>query len=143
MLQQKGRLTMAICDCGKFQVECECGCGCICPVEIESGGCFYICEDCPPKPTTPAGQTVLVRPTGKTQKLKRTTKIRLHCRNLSLVSLATALDKVSQERIAVPVARFRDGLTLSRTGTLEEILTALSLTFVKRSLVKSKRLASK
>ena len=142
MLQQKGSSTMAVCDCGRFKVDCECGCGCICPADT-AGDCVFVCEDCPPKPTAPSGPAVLISPTGKIQKLKRTTKVRLHCRNLSLGSLAIALDKVSQEGIAGPVTRFSERLTLSRTGTFEEVLTVLGLTFAKRSVIKSKRLASK
>ena|SRR3990172_7134920 len=120
---------MARCTCGDVSIECRGGCGCICysnPPRRCSVFCF--------EPEGPVGGPVEFTQ-GPFGTIGPDDKIKLTCKGVTLGGLAVVLDKHSKDDIFVPVGRMHLKKTISKTGTLEQLLKSLGLHSERRSRV--------
>lgn len=129
---------MATCRCGDLVVNCRGGCGCACEVDPPRR-CWVWCEGLdepvpvPPnlRPTFP-GLAAFVGPADGQRNLHGATRVRFHSQDVSLGSIAVALDNLAQDGVCAPVDRLGEKKTTTLTGTLDEVLKALGLESVKR-----------
>jgi hypothetical protein len=122
---------MATCDCGRLWMDCgeNCGCGCIC---VENGDCYSFCEYCEVRvrqsPTKiDVGLSAFVTTGRDFRRVDRSSKVTINVQGMSMGALVLALDRITHGQLLVPVGKFGEAVTLTKSGPLEEILRDLSI----------------
>jgi hypothetical protein len=108
---------MAMCDCGRIQVNCAGGCGCAC---VENGPCYVICE----------GGPVF----GPFNKFASTAVLEVHTHgSVPLVDVIKLLNFAVKGgiNVMVPSRKFDQKVKLKTKGKLHQIIRKLKLKAVE------------